>query len=87
MRREQLAHAQDRDALGRQQHQQHGRISRRQAGIASHARIGSALGPALRAGAVLLRRIARRAQATGSAGQPRLVTALHSHGTHCMERP
>jgi signal transduction histidine kinase len=76
MRREQLAHAQDRDALGRQQHQQHGRISRRQAGIASHARIGPALGPAPRAAAVLPGRTARSAEATVPAGQPGLVRAL-----------
>jgi hypothetical protein len=68
MRREQLAHAQDRDALRRQQHQQHRGVSRRQAGVAGRARIGPALGPAPRAAAVLPGRTARSAEATVPAG-------------------
>ena len=64
MRREQLVHAQDRGALGRQQYQQHGRISRRQAGIAGRARIG----PALRAAAVLPGR-------TAPSARPALISA------------
>jgi len=46
VRRQQLADAQDRDALRCQQHQQHDRGGRRQAGVGGHARIGPALRPA-----------------------------------------
>ena len=45
VRRQQLADPQDRDALGRQQHQQHDRVGRRQAGVGGHARIGPAHWP------------------------------------------
>jgi len=75
VRRQQFADAQDRDALGRQQHQQqqHDRVGRRQAGVGSHARIGPALCPS-------------HWPLLGLAGPPDSVVSLRTHGAEGTRR-
>ena len=68
-----LTDPQDRDPLGRQQHQQHGRVGRRQAGVGVHALIGPALCP-------------WRWPWLSPAGQQDFVVSLRTHGAEGTRR-